>query len=279
MSLGCVLAICEWGIRVGIESVSGGVDMGINGNRREGDIAKFGDGDDRFELIRRFGDDQSQMGRVPFVPVPIPVILPVIVPPSSTYRHPNACPRCGQVDRVDKLTAIVAAGTQNSRSVGVAPSLGGLGGVQLIGMQGTTKSALASRLSPTPAKPGGIGWRIAGALLIAMLGLFAASILGLIALIPASAGCLPSMIALGCTAICLGLVLGGIPSILRRQAEYDAAVQRATNLASKLYYCYRDDIVWDPQTGAIVPVAQLGSYLYGGGNQTFAGGAGVGRLN
>jgi hypothetical protein len=139
-------------------------------------------------------------------------------------------------------------------------------GFYLVGAHGSSESEIARRLSPVLQKPGGTGLRVALSAIVAVLGSLLAC--GLFALVS-----IPGNERYGCGGWVLGIIVAtvvltllpllGIPQIKRQQANYERKMQQASARWSRLYYCGRDDIVFDPGQNLAVPVRDLASYLYG----------------
>ena len=58
------------------------------------------------------------------------------------------------------------------------------------------------------------------------------------------------------------LPLSGIPRIRQKQAYYDRMIEQASARWSRLYYCGRDDITFNPDHNLVIPVHELSAYLY-----------------
>lgn len=190
------------------------------------------------------------------------------------------CPLCGKDDQIRKISSIVAAGisttTLSGTMSGVAVGRDGISPVSGSStMSGETSTILAKRLSPPP-KPGVVGiffwvsmvfvvvWGLnAGTLWPGLLlaAVFAASSYGywetLKYLVIAIFG-VPLLLAAG-----WGPAYFARKYYLRKKAEYltklpiwEAGMERWNTL----YYCFRDDIIFDPSTGET-----LGDSIYNSG--------------
>jgi len=164
------------------------------------------------------------------------------------------CPLCGKDDNVQKVSAIVDGGTSVSSYSGVAPSVNvydgkvGYGGAYVAGNV-RSSSHLAQKLAPpvkpneprTPAKIG-LGW-----LLLILFGAF-------------------SIYCISMDYIDMGLVLCGfLPVIIagimifagnnekqKIKENYEKGMpiwKEEMARWNKLYYCHRDDIMFDPESG------------------------------
>ncbi len=174
------------------------------------------------------------------------------------------CPQCGQIDAVRKVSSVVSEGNTTTQQFGLAPNLTGRS-FYLIGTQGTSTTDLAMRLSPQGRRPGAVGLRIALALLSLLAGGVLAIGLSLFAVTPefglfACGNWVVGILAV--TAVFTVLPLLGIPQAIRKQERYDAALNRARVKWTQLYYCARDDIVFDPGRNVPMPIHDLDSYLY-----------------
>lgn len=201
---------------------------------------------------------------------------------------PNVCPECHKDDAIQKVTSITAAGeasgTFSGPSVGltrVDGKWGTTGGYTTL--SGHTTTELARMLQPPvePAKPGGIGcagvlFFIAVSIMFATIG-GAGLVIGFIALSDSGESAvvriLVFLLLLGCAAFGFFGLFQAIKyfgkddqkkketSAARYATEkpaWDAAMRRYT----RSYYCFRDDIVFDPETAASCNPVQLAEYLY-----------------
>jgi hypothetical protein len=175
------------------------------------------------------------------------------------------CPHCRQTDAVRKVSALVSEGTTRSEQLGVAPNLMG-SDIFLVGMHGTSRTDLAERLAPRVRRPGGVGWRVFFAVVAIFLGSAMACGLSLFAVTPEFGrfACGNWVLGILVVAGVGGLVpLLGIPRVSREQTAYDAMMERARARWNSLYYCGRDDVVFNPGERAAIPVPALSTYLYG----------------
>jgi len=176
------------------------------------------------------------------------------------------CPQCDHDDLIQRVQAVVAGGLTEVKSSG------GFGGITYSDGQwgvvggptatsGTATTLLAQRLMPPP-KPKLDSNKLKQAMLWFVLLL--ALVLGL--------NCFSSGSTEG--AICIG-----VPSLLvitvaiyrdsqrRRRAKAEllnrvAAWELAMNRWRRVYYCSRDDIVFDPETSEWCEPADLEKFLY-----------------
>ena len=155
-----------------------------------------------------------------------------------------ACPKCGRVDRVQKVTAVVAAGIST-------------------GIGGTRSVLLSQRLSP-PERPDDRGaWRRLYAVLV-----IAATALGLGAVVyPHAFGALrigipaPLVFLLPAAVALVWAVVAGARRrawVRHERALWETAIARWYDL----YYCGRDDGVYLPDRSELVSVELMGALLY-----------------
>lgn len=211
---------------------------------------------------------------------------------------PNICPVCGKDDAIQRISSIVssgeASGTFSGPSVGVTRvdgKWGTTGGYTTL--SGSTRTQLASKLArpKEPEKPSGFGcWWIAIALLAvpsffqiflfpgcaavaciltdpdAPLGTFNNEPL----YVSPGVGVLGGFAWVGLgVAACL-LVLHFIRRAENNKKSKEARVygeqkprwDAAMEKYSRSYYCHRDDVVFDPETGTACAPSRLMEYLY-----------------
>jgi hypothetical protein len=181
------------------------------------------------------------------------------------------CPRCHKDDAMQRISAAVKTGTANgtlSGSTSGVVHMGGEWGVMggFTTLRGHTTSQLAQMLA-APPKPSLDVWQselgiVVIVLFALVIGLFASA--GLVNLLRGpSSGDLGSfdglMQALGCVVVpCLGAVLclimvgylafRDIPKKQEEHAAEEAARDGAMDRWERLYYCLRDDVVFDQET-------------------------------
>ncbi len=194
---------------------------------------------------------------------------------ATTLAESGGCPECGRIDRVEKVSAIFSGGVSTITSgaeTSDATNYTGLGEV--------SRSLLSSRLAP-PIKPSGQGmsWAaLSAALLLCVCGgLFTQFLLTVmlpeISSIPISEdtkGGYPVFFI--CITLALALVGGSISIVISQRRKVKESEQKASSqipqwekaLArwNKLYYCARDDGVFDLEERVFVPVEKLKDYLY-----------------
>ena len=168
----------------------------------------------------------------------------------------SACPRCGQIDMVQRVSSIVASQSQTGSSFGF-----GSVGQQQMQFRSTSQrqTVLSQRLSP-PKEPshwqlGVWGWVL---LLVAFL-LFCS-------VFSANSGGIIIGVYIG---LCIGLIVLVAfwykKEAPKRQAQYQAdlfSYRRAMEKWNNLYYCARDDGVFIPGPGAqFIPIGSMRNYL------------------
>ena len=178
--------------------------------------------------------------------------------------QPAVCPQCGQIDAVRKVSSIVSEGNATTDQVGVAPSLTG-NSFYVMGTHGSSTTDLARRLTPHHARPRGIGLRVALAAIALLVGGLMAAGLSIFVVAPEFGlfGCGNWVLGiLVVTALLTLWPLVGIARIKREQKAYDLAMEQVRGKWSQLYYCARDDITFDPAQSMVIPIPNLGAYLY-----------------
>jgi hypothetical protein len=182
-----------------------------------------------------------------------------------------ACPRCGQIDQIQKVSSVFSSGI----------STGTYSGSTATFVSGSSQTFLSKKLSP-PKKPEAscsscaeIGITIIlflfGGFLI--LSTFLSISCNLRAIFSGEVRVVPAII-LGLLGVGIGggLILTGIivwgssQKAADRRAVEEAAQMTKWELAmsrwNQLYYCYRDDGVFDPDERVFIPVKQMMNYLY-----------------
>lgn len=174
-----------------------------------------------------------------------------------------SCPNCDQVDRVQKVSAVVDAGTSKSSlagpTVGASYTFGRAGGLTVGGTQttlsGGQQSVLSQRLAP-PGNPTFKGrWGSAG-ILLAFLGLMALMTLGTA---PPAA-----VLFLIVAAMVFAAKVGRIKTARTTfQKQEVPRWEKAMTKWQQLYYCHRCDGVFLPGEASIVPSNKMVDFLYG----------------
>jgi hypothetical protein len=173
------------------------------------------------------------------------------------------CPKCSKDDAIEKLSSVASSGEASTYG------------------SSSTEAVLARKLSPPqePKRPGescavyvflALGlWGLA--LVLIVVGIF----LFVVAAIDSSPefGRFVALVALGPGSIIIGIAMipGGILLLTRTQraakaryGEKKPAWQKATVIYDRSYYCFRDDIVFDPETGRTADPSRFHSFLYVG---------------
>jgi hypothetical protein len=180
-------------------------------------------------------------------------------------RKNIVCPQCSKDDRIEKLSAIVSAGVQ---------AMGG----EVVGagsLQGVMVSKQATRLAPPaePKKPQGLHWFIwvVGLLVVVACGGTGSLVTAFSAIAessarnPGLATGFSSLITCGFPlAVFVGLFIlhNNLKKkdISRHEVEF-AAWQAKMSVWDKLYYCARDDIVFDPEIGETAKPESIATLL------------------
>jgi hypothetical protein len=178
------------------------------------------------------------------------------------------CPHCHQLDQIQKVSAVVTAGTLTTTrlgpTIGVGMPLGSTGGiVPLVGitsLHATAQSALSQRLALPPPNPRAYLHRT----------LYATMVLGLLltlgTLLGNMGGRLPDAdlhLLIGVLAAwALALVLVGVGQQLRAAKERPA--WRTAHAAwQELSYCWRCDGVFLPEaSSSLIPAEQMCTTLF-----------------
>ncbi len=196
------------------------------------------------------------------------------------------CPQCGHEDQVRKVTAVVTEGIREMRSSG------GFGGITYSdgkwgvfggpsATRGEMSTLLAQRLMPPDEPKVHLPWYLNP--LSHSCWTKVLSILSILFIVSAIVLVIPAVLGLFsgdftaasafCQAVFYGLWFGLVARYLsRRRASYSkekervaaerVVWERAIARWNCLYYCFRDDIVFDPETGEWCDPAQLHEFLY-----------------
>lgn len=189
------------------------------------------------------------------------------------------CPKCGRIDQVQKVSAVVSSGATTGQYTGSGMGFGStygrhgsvantlmFGGATLTGGQETV---LSQRLAP-PMQPvyekARIVWDTNSQLALALciIGGVVGVPVAMIALSTSSLGCLIGLAI-------FGLSLVAIVSARRAHAKDVRAFyasenprwQAAIDKWNDLYYCGRDDLVFIPETREMADAEEMMSFLYG----------------
>ena len=186
----------------------------------------------------------------------------------------NVCPKCGQVDQIQKLTAIVSAGTR--RTVGTTTTSGRTNvynrDFEYAGnaysssstqVNTVARTALAQKLSPPqcPSQPIEPSDDVSIVKVAAML--FVVVLISCVILI------LSDSWPLFCGSfLVVSFVLGGLigylerPEAKRKEEHYQLMMKSYSEMLpewermykqwEQMYYCYRDDVVFIPEEEAYV---------------------------
>jgi len=174
------------------------------------------------------------------------------------------CPVCGKDDAIQKLSAIVASGqasgTFSGPSVGatrVDGKWGTTGGYTTL--SGSTVTELARKLAspPQPQPKGGC----VVALGVLLGGLFVLN--GLLVSGDTSVGLGPALalILVGVCVIALPIAYYKKEQV-RVAAQEEPAWEESMRKWQRLYYCFRDDLVFDSQTGETCQPDSLTEFLH-----------------
>jgi hypothetical protein len=194
------------------------------------------------------------------------------------------CPQCQQIDMVQKVSSIYTSGTSSTKttgsSVGVGVPLGKGSSATVMpmfhSMQGTNQSYLSARLSPPPQPARPPLWLqvllILGSLLLGApcvccgtgVGGAELSNLALSGNFSQSSGqmALGSFVVAGL--LLVGAIVVSVAMYRPKKKQYDANMadrQIAVAKWNQLYYCARDDLVFDPGASLSFAPEAMNSYL------------------
>lgn len=189
-----------------------------------------------------------------------------------TTQDTSVCPHCGQLDTIRKVTSIVTEGTSVSEYETTAP-VHWQGKTYFLPTkrQMTSSTVLAQKLMPPekpndPSKPScseQFWWGLA------LCTVFSITVVVLQGVLGGQGNHPISTIAALIGGVTLALWAGWIFSKRQRekQQHYDGVElprwERAAARWTQLYYCARDDGVFIPGQGQLVPVDRVASFLYG----------------
>lgn len=182
-----------------------------------------------------------------------------------------SCPICDKNDRIQKVSGLVQSGRSGGTFEG--PTVGGSygGGKVSVGgaysvLSGESSTDLAKVLEPPSqmSNPKGLGFWTWGCSLL----LFVPWFLGGFHQFFFEGGKDPSYY-LGTVAGLIGLIV--VYSIHNNKLEkskseyqrYQSAWHKAMNKWNRLYYCHRDDIVFDPEINDYSPPTGMNNLIFG----------------
>ncbi len=204
------------------------------------------------------------------------IILPVHCYKKELYvpmtGHHLACPRCGQVDRVEKLSVVVQAGSSTTGVAGRTTSTGFMAGERgggMIDMSGQTtlsggsRTVLSQRLAPPPRPTYDrtpYAKSVAWSAVAIVIGLWFFVDNGL-------HGAGYGFVAIGliiCALAVRSAVRAWRADKARRALLGEALPQwaRQVDLWNRTFYCQRDDVVFLPDTGEAGSADDLQAFLY-----------------
>jgi hypothetical protein len=169
---------------------------------------------------------------------------------------PVCCPLCCDGSAVQRVSAVVAAGSGTFAGTGYGAGIGARDARFVSGFAtGTTRTHLAAMLArPTPRSSGGCALLLG----ILFLGISTAAVMGVV-----EGGDPDAIPAAAIPAVCTILFLAAGIRSARRYNRDLPQLQEAQRRWERLYYCYRDDLVFDPVTGAYSPTGLVGHLLWG----------------
>jgi hypothetical protein len=198
----------------------------------------------------------------PLSPYPPPNMPPFPPASAAIVRREHVCPLCGRSDRIAKVTSILSIGTSlavlqnpgagNPFAADSIPVAVEIGGSSLVSEPATR---LAERLAPPaePEKPSS-----STPYLLIFIG--SSALVGSIILASTKN---PTIFGpLGIISILLGVVWGFLN--WKEKENYRSAYaswQDQKKKWNRLYYCARDEIVFDPRSGNSAVLENLGEFL------------------
>lgn len=182
------------------------------------------------------------------------------------------CSECGKDDAIQKVTSILRGGTSSGTFSGptggatfVDGKLAPVGGYSRL--SGTTRSQLAEILAP-PKQPEA---KVDAGLKILAICIWSFFIMMLLAYSCASSGYMSQsdqrgyLLTLGIS-LFFAVLVTWIISNLKKDAEEKLPSEldvwtKKMEVYNRLYYCHRDDVVFDPETGASVSPQKMNELL------------------
>lgn len=178
------------------------------------------------------------------------------------------CPKCGHIDRVEKVSSIfssgLTSGIYSGSSTGVSTPIG-QGQVAVTSgyatLSGGSQSLLSSRLAPPqePIIPGRPYTAIITSICLLCPGLFC------LLASEGEFGASAALTGLGIIVVAAFIFGRATKTTKDKRNKATAAMphwQRAISRWNKLYYCSRDDGVFDPDEREFIPADNLMSYIY-----------------
>jgi hypothetical protein len=177
------------------------------------------------------------------------------------------CPVCKQIDRVEKVSVVHAAGTSTGAysggtvGIGVAGGTIGLGGAHT-NLTGMSQTNLSQRLAPPapPPPPEGAGCFVGGLLFLLLI----AGMVGLETALTteiSNTRLIAAAVVVACAAGFAGIITITSRSARVKKAKHAEQVarwQQAIMNWERLYYCGRNDIVFIPgMAESCVPAYEL----------------------
>ncbi len=186
---------------------------------------------------------------------------------SGAQPNPLACPLCRQIDMVQKVSAIVDAGTFNTSHIGpvigTGYTFGQGGGITTVTgfaqMRGTSQSALSQRLALP--RPHFSNYYRSTARSLFLLGLIPIVLIAFLAPFLGFGAGLPILVVVVFIWFAALIMVAMMQRVKAREAL--PAWQRAYPLWQRLYYCARCDGVFIPGGRTpLISAAQMREFLY-----------------
>lgn len=193
---------------------------------------------------------------------PLKEVLPVEIVnnPIEVFRQGNSCPICMKDDQVQRVSALFESGVSFTRSSGPVIGVGlNTDGKLGVGIGGTSKSgisvsALSTKLAP-PAQPSKSGC-------LGALGYFLI-VCGVLLFFVEMMVSFQSSDAFASILIMISCLVGGYFIIRSVKGKNQKQMEEYAHLAAlwpKLYFCSRDDVVYDPNSNFSMSSSSLQSY-------------------
>jgi hypothetical protein len=178
----------------------------------------------------------------------------------------HRCPHCSRDDMVQKVSAIHSAGIQHSSSVTRGVIAGGISGTygspsallasNLSSTRGSTQSGISLKLGPPPEPRvrSSMGWALLGMLIGGLCGLGVAA-----SAPPVQAGYFPAPLVATLAAILVGSLMWLMANAgaVRAFDHLHPKWEREFAAWNRLYYCARDDVVFEPGSDKAVPADKM----------------------
>jgi hypothetical protein len=179
---------------------------------------------------------------------------------------PTLCPICKKDDAIRKVSSVVTGGVTSGVFSGpsggvisVEDKRGFVGGYTTLG--GTTVSALARRLLPPPKPEESNKGFLLFLKVFAVFGMLTSCVVPEFYRVPRQWALLVWLFAFALSVLLLLGAIAGSREERARVARETLVWKKQIQKWSRLYYCFRDDIVFDPLTGETCRPESLTEFL------------------